>query len=107
MVGAEWEAPGHINVRQEIRTKLQVEGRKGGSHKHSGGFSGLQAVSFNYMGIILTTSNYYWPVVVNNIIKDRRKRSGLSMILGRGGGNARTSGIFYKASVKATLLFVS
>ena len=66
----------------------------------------MEAVtSFKYLERVLTASDNDWPEVVNNLRKARRKWMKFSMIWGWGGGNDRTSRIFYKAIVQANLLF--
>ena len=47
----------------------------------------------------------YYPAVISNLRKARRKWSRMSRILGQEGSYARTTGIFYKAVVQANLLF--
>ena len=49
----------------------------------------------------------YWPEVVTNLRKTRKKGLQLSRIMGREGTGALMLGLFYKAMVKAVLLFDS
>ena len=52
-------------------------------------------------------TDYDWPAVVGNLIKACRQRAQLPRVLGREGEDAQTSGLFYVAILKATLLFGS
>ena len=47
----------------------------------------------------------YWPVVVSNMRKERRKWTRFYRILGWEGVDTWTSSTFYKAVVQATLFF--
>ena len=62
-------------------------------------------VSFKYLGRVLTTSDKKWLEVVANLQKAQRKWALLYRILGQDGVDRRTSGTFYKAFIKSTLLF--
>ena len=72
---------------------------------HTYGFP-LEAVSlFEYIGRFSTASDYYWPVVVSNLMKERQKWARMSRVLGWEGAGTRTSGMFNKGVVQANLLF--
>ena len=60
---------------------------------------------FKYIGRVFNASENYWPVVISNFSKAWRKWDRMSRILGQEGSDARTTGIFYKSVVQATLLF--
>ena len=63
--------------------------------------------SFKYLGQVLTVGGDNWPVVVRNLKKARRSWARLTRILGQEGAKPRVSGMFFKAVVKAMLLFGS
>ena len=60
---------------------------------------------FNLLRRVLTASDYYWPVVVSNLMKERQKWARMSRVLGWEGAGTRTSGMFNKGVVQANLLF--
>ena len=49
---------------------------------------------FKYLGSVLNVSGDYWPEVVNNLRYSRSKWARFSIILGREGADAWTSGTF-------------
>ena len=58
----------------------------------------LEAISeFKYLGRVLTASDDSWLAVVGKLSKAWRHWAPISIILGRGGADPRTSGNFYKA----------
>ena len=67
----------------------------------------LMVSSFRYLRNKLTETDDDWTAVVSNLRKSLQQWERLSMILGRNGADARTSGRFYMAVVQVTLLFGS
>ena len=68
----------------------------------------LTSVSFFiYIIIIMTSSDYDWPVVVGNLVEAPKKWDHLSGILGREGPNLWVLGIFFKAVVQEVLILGS
>ena len=63
--------------------------------------------SFNYLGQTSSSSNNYWPVVEQNIRREKGKWGQPVKILGRDGEDRRTAGRFYVAVVQAVILFGS
>ena len=61
--------------------------------------------SFKCLGRIMITSGDNWTTVVGNLRKARDIWALLLRTLGREGVNLRFSGIFFKAVVRAVLLF--
>ena len=61
--------------------------------------------SFKYLERVLTAVDDDCPSVVRNIWKAKKRWERLEWILGREGANPRVSGLFFKAVVKAVLLF--
>ena len=64
-------------------------------------------VLFKYLYRILTDKANGWPVVVDNLWKDRKKWYQMYSIIRREGANARTASNLFKAFVQAVLLFRS
>ena len=60
---------------------------------------------FKYLERVLTAVDDNCPSVVGNIWKAKKRWGRLEWILGREGANPRVSGLFFKAVVKAVLLF--
>ena len=50
--------------------------------------------AFRYMVRVMTTGDYDWPVVVDNLHRERRSWGKLSRILSREGTDPKVSGIF-------------
>ena len=68
----------------------------------------LEAVlKFKYLCRLLTVLDDNWLAVVGNLRKARRRWERMLRILGEGGADPWTPGKFYKALVRATLLFGS
>ena len=61
--------------------------------------------SFTYLGQILTAVDDNWPTVVGNLRKLQKSWARMARILGREGYIPRISGKFFKAVVRAVLLF--
>ena len=58
-----------------------------------------------YLGQVLTTSDYEWMVVLENICKNRSRWAHLYRFWGQEGEDPRTSGTFYNSLVQETLFF--
>ena len=63
--------------------------------------------SFNYLGIVLTASEYEWTSVMGSLQKNKNKWARMSRILGRGGANVRVLGTLFKVVDQAVLIFGS
>ena len=53
--------------------------------------------AFNYLGRIIMTTDNYWPKVVANVRKTRKKWVRMLRILRQEGVDASTSGNFFKS----------
>ena len=71
------------------------------------GFPLAPLSSFKYLGRILSASDDYWPVVVQNLRQVCKKWVRLMWMLGREGEDARILGVFYVEVVQAILLYGS
>ena len=58
-----------------------------------------------YLGQVLTTSDYEWMVVLENICKNRSRWAHLYIFWGQEGEDPRTSSTFYNSFVQETLFF--
>ena len=65
------------------------------------------ALSFKYLGRVLTATNDDWVAVISNPRKARNHWSLMSCILGWEGENKWLYGIFYKAVFQAVLIYGS
>ena len=61
--------------------------------------------SFNYLGRVIPALENYWPEVIANIRKARKKCAHLFRVLRREGEDARMLGIFYMTMVQVFLIF--
>ena len=60
---------------------------------------------FKYIGIILSSLDDYWPVVVRNLRRARKRWARLMWLLERYGVDAQTSDLLYVAIVQAVMLY--
>ena len=62
---------------------------------------------FNNLGRLLSSNNYDWPKVADNLRKLWNTWMRVSRIVGWQGADAKAYGIFFKALVQSILLFSS
>ena len=63
--------------------------------------------SFKYLGRVLLAVGKYWPVVVNNLCRARKKWAWLTRVLRREGADARTLSQIYLAVGQSFMLYGS
>ena len=60
---------------------------------------------FKYLGIVLSTADNDWMVVIQNLTKAQTVWRRMSSILIRNGARPRVSGFFFKSVVQSVLIF--